>query len=62
MENKKYLNKKELGKYLGCSVGYIDSLMKRKFISYYKLGKMVRFDLEEVEKDLEKYKIEIINE
>lgn len=45
---KELLNKKELSNYLGFSVGKIDSLIKHNKISYYKIGKTVRFNIDEV--------------
>jgi len=45
---KELLNKKELSNYLGFSVGKIDSLIKHNKIGYYKIGKNVRFNVDEV--------------
>jgi excisionase family DNA binding protein len=45
---KELLNKKELSNYLGFSVGKIDSLIKHNKIGYYKIGKNVRFKIDEV--------------
>jgi len=45
---KELLNKKELSNYLGFSVGKIDNLIKHNKISYYKIGKNVRFNIDEV--------------
>ena len=42
------LNKKELSNYLGFSVGKIDNLIKHNKIGYYKIGKNVRFNVNEV--------------
>ncbi len=46
------ITKKELCKYLKCSVGTIDNLMKEGKIKYIKLGKMVRFDKQDIDKAL----------
>ena len=47
---KELLNKKELSNYLGFSVGKIDSenMMKSNQLPYYKIGKNVRFNVDEV--------------
>ena len=45
---KELLNKKELSNYLGFSVGKIDNLIKHNKIVYYKIGKNVRFNVNEV--------------
>ena len=54
--NKELLNKKELSNYLGFSVGKIDHLIKHNKIEYYKIGKNVRFDINEVEDWVSKHK------
>ena len=46
------LNKKELSEYLNCSMGTIDNLMKEGRINYIKIGKMVRFDKEDIDKTI----------
>ena len=46
------LNKRELSEYLNCSMGTIDNLMKEGKINYIKIGKMVRFDKNDIEKTL----------
>jgi excisionase family DNA binding protein len=44
MENKiKLYKKKELCEIMGVSIGKIDFLIKRSEISYFKIGKNVRF-------------------
>jgi len=45
---KELLNKKELSNYLGFSIGKIDNLIKHNKIGYYKKGKNVRFNVNEV--------------
>lgn len=46
------MNKKELSEYLRCSIGSIDNFMKNGRIRYIKLGKMVRFDKNEIDDNL----------
>lgn len=53
--NKKWLNKNELKDYLGFSMGKIENMMKHNQISYYKIGKNVKFKRELVEEQLENY-------
>ena len=55
------MTKKELSEYLNCSVGTIDNLMKEGKIKYIKLGKMVRFDKEDVDRTLGIMKMRGIN-
>ena len=42
---KQIINKRELSQYLGFSLGKIDNLIKENKIEYYKIGKNVRFHL-----------------
>ena len=49
-------DKKGLSNHLGMSVGKIDHLMKDNKINYYKIGKNVRFNLNEVNDWLGNYK------
>ena len=51
-----FLNKKQLSKYLGISIGKIDNLIKNKNIGYYKIGKSVRFKVEDINDWITKYK------
>ena len=46
------MTKRELSEYLKCSVGSIDNFMKNGRIKYHKIGKMVRFDKEDVDEGL----------
>ena len=59
MENK-LLNKKELSNYLGFSVGKIDTLIKNNKIEYYKIGRNIRFYINEVKTFTKKFKISTI--
>ena len=49
-------DKKGLSKHLQLSVGKIDHLMRKKQINYYKIGKNVRFNLNEVNDWVKNYK------
>jgi|TARA_B100000768_G_C11129439_1_gene311103 excisionase family DNA binding protein len=51
-----FLNKKQLSNYLGISIGKIDNLIKNKNIGYYKIGKSVRFKVEDINDWITKYK------
>ena len=51
-----FLNKKQLSNYLGSSIGKIDNLIKNKNIEYYKIGKSVRFKVEDINDWITKYK------
>ena len=51
-----FLNKKQLSNYLGISIGKIDNLIKNKNIGYYKIGKSVRFKIEDINDWITKYK------
>jgi excisionase family DNA binding protein len=57
---KELLNKKELSNYLGFSVGKIDNLIKHNKIVYYKIGKNVRFNVNEVKDWVSNFKQLII--
>jgi excisionase family DNA binding protein len=57
---KELLNKKELSNYLGFSVGKIDNLIKHNKIEYYKIGKNVRFNVNEVKDWVSNFKQLII--
>ena len=45
-----YLNKSQVAKHLGVTVRTVNSFMKRGLLVYYKIGRTVRFKLEDVEK------------
>ena len=51
-----FLDKKQLSNYLGISIGKIDNLIKNKNIGYYKIGKSVRFKVEDINDWITKYK------
>ena len=59
MENK-LLDKKELSNYLGFSVGKIDTLIKDNKNEYYKIGRNIRFDVNEIKNFTQKFKISSI--
>lgn len=53
-----FLNKKELSEFLGLSIFTIDSwVSERREIPYIKMGKRVMFDINDVQKWIEKNKI-----
>jgi hypothetical protein len=57
LEKKKLITKRELKNYLGCSLGFIDSLMKKEMIPYYKINRSVKFDMDKVETSLKKLEL-----
>ena len=50
------LNKKQLSNYLGMSIGKIDNLIKDDKIGYYKIGKNVRFNMNEINEWLSEFR------
>lgn len=48
IENKQYLSVKELSQYMGISIHTIYLWIQLKKIPYVKLGKLVRFNLTEI--------------
>ena len=57
---KQIINKRELSQYLGFSLGKIDNLIKENKIEYYKIGKNVRFHLNDVDEWVMSFKKPII--
>ena len=55
LERTNWMSKSELKDYLGFSMGKIENMMKHNQISYYKIGKNVKFKRELVEEQLENY-------
>lgn len=53
---KELINKKELSNYLGFSVGKIDNLIKNHKIEYYKIGKNIRFNINEIKEWVSSHK------
>lgn len=51
--NKRFLGVKELSEYLGISINTIYSYIWQKKIPYIKIGRIVKFDLEKIERWLE---------
>ena len=49
INSKVLISKKRLGEVLDFSIGNIDNMMKTKRIKYYKIGKNVRFDLNDID-------------
>ena len=58
--NKRFINKEELAQYLGISVNTIRSWVWMRQIPYVKLGKLVKFDLQEMENWLKIRTVKII--
>ena len=52
----RYLNKKGLCNVLGVSIGKVELLMKEGNLPYIKLGRNVRFDMNDIEEFLENSK------
>lgn len=42
------INKREAANIIGCGVRTLDSWIRKGTLKYYKLGKIVRFDREEI--------------
>jgi len=57
--NKKFLNIKELSEYLGVTVNTLYAWVNQRKIPYLKMGRLVRFDREKVEKWVESNAVEI---
>mgnify|MGYP006080380817 CR=1 FL=1 len=55
--NGSLIGKKEVMEYLNCSKGTIDNWMKSGKLEYIKIGRLVRFDKEIVDRDIRKFKI-----
>jgi len=49
MENKQYLSAKEVSRYMGISIHTVYLWIQLKKIPYYKIGKVVRFNLQEID-------------
>lgn len=47
---KRYIGPKEMAEYLGFKIDTIYDWVYRKKIPYYKIGRLVRFDLREIDK------------
>lgn len=56
---KRFVGPKELADYLSISINTVYSWIWQKRIPYVKLGKLVRFDLQEIDTWLKEKKIEI---
>lgn len=48
MENKQFLSVKEISQYMGLSTHTVYLWVQLKKIPYYKIGKAVRFNLQEI--------------
>lgn len=49
------LDKKQVSKMLECSVGKVDTAMRKQQLTYAKIGNKVRFKKEEVEQYIKEY-------
>ena len=56
------LTKQQLAKHYHCSMRTIDNWMMEGITPYYKIGRIVRFRLDEVEMALEKYRQNTVKE
>lgn len=57
IQKKKLLSKRDLCDMLDFSLGNINNMIRDNKISYYKIGKSVRFDYKEVDKFLNDCKV-----
>ena len=57
MLERRFISKKELNDFVGFSMGKINKMMKNKELRYSKIGKSIRFDIEDV---LEMFKNRIV--
>ena len=60
--NKKYQGIKEISQYLGVTVNTLYSWVCQKRIPYIKVGRLVRFDMDRIQKWLELNTVEPYNE
>ncbi len=60
--DRRYIGIKELSEYLGLKVNTVYAWVFRKKIPYIKLGKLVKFDLEELEAWLKDKRIKPIKD
>ena len=54
VENRKLLSKKNVCEILQLSIGSLDGMMKRGEINYIKFGRSVRFELNEINRIINK--------
>ena len=48
MLDRRFLSKSELNDFVGFSMGKINKMMKNKELKYSKIGKSVRFDMDDI--------------
>ncbi len=58
---KRFLSIRELAEYLGIKVGTVYVWVCHKKIPYVKVGRLVKFDLQKIEKWLEEKSVEVYN-
>jgi len=54
---KRYINAKELSEYLSLPIGSLYQMTSRKQIPYVKIGRLLKFDIKDLDKWLEKKKV-----
>ena len=59
MPEKRFVGIKELSEYLGLPIGTIYSWTHQRKIPYIKMGRLVKFDLEEIEIWLKKKQVKV---
>ena len=55
----RFLNTKELAEFLGVSTGTIYSWVNQKKIKYHKFGRLVKFDLKEIDQWIRENVVEV---
>lgn len=48
MLERRFISKNELNDFVGFSIGKINKMMKNKELKYSKIGKSVRFDMDDI--------------
>ncbi len=56
VNTKEYIDKRELCELLGFSIGNVDNMMRNKRLTYYKIGKSIRFKMIEINDFIKKCK------
>jgi excisionase family DNA binding protein len=59
MPPKRYIGIKELAEYIDVKVNTLYSWVNMKQIPYYKVGRLVKFDKDEIDKWMEKKRVEV---
>jgi excisionase family DNA binding protein len=53
---KSWKTKREIASHLKCNIRTVTKLMKRRILPFVKIGRIVRLDLDECDRAMEKYK------